>query len=179
MHKANAAERILEMATTSNSAASTIGDLLEESSHRSVFWFWSSVMRILAVHIGHDLNRCKLKIVGIVFLMLLDILVLSFGLGVLTELFQNFGLNPFLTQNWIGATFQVGVLLLVGWNAASRTEGCELALCIVLTSFMAVLRLIAFRSASHPLIFIWLCVMAGAVFFRYRANVRYRKIQSR
>jgi len=48
MFKADVAEWILSMTTTSERATATAGDLMQESSARGNLWFWSSLLRTTA-----------------------------------------------------------------------------------------------------------------------------------
>ncbi|MGA3098453.1 MAG: hypothetical protein ABSF25_18520 [Bryobacteraceae bacterium] len=65
MRNAATAEWILSL--VSDNAASTVGDLVEESSPRGALWFWSSVLRAAGSHFWRDLSASPWRMVRLAF----------------------------------------------------------------------------------------------------------------
>jgi hypothetical protein len=65
MRNAATAEWILSL--VSDNAASTVGDLVEESSSRGAFWFRASVLRTACSHFWRGLSASPLDMVVLAF----------------------------------------------------------------------------------------------------------------
>jgi hypothetical protein len=68
MHSTHIAEWILGLVTSRDRAASTVGDLVEESSSRGVVWFWSGILRIAASLLWRGVAENPLRLVGVAFI---------------------------------------------------------------------------------------------------------------
>ncbi|MBI5280897.1 MAG: hypothetical protein HY858_04380 [Candidatus Solibacter usitatus] len=147
MRNANAAEWILRLVTTPERAASTTGDLLEEASGRSAFWFWSSTLRTAACHVWKDLWVYRGRMAWLGFSGLLAIWLFTFGVSTLVIVIW-MAVSPYSTDGssfyippWghyrLFATLAIVGPLIAGWDVASRSKGRELAAALALTVALA------------------------------------------
>src|SRR5262245_6897047 len=65
MRKVDAAEWLLSLTTTPERAASTAGDLLEESAVHGTFWFWNRALRTTASLIWTSFTASPLRFAGL------------------------------------------------------------------------------------------------------------------
>jgi hypothetical protein len=199
MPKETAAEWILTLVTTPDRASSTVGDLLEEGSSRGACWFWSSVLRTAASLVWRDLCDAWGRMIWLAFSGVLEFIVVAATLvNIVVMLWMAiwpypYGPNGIYIPPWGFYGLRIAVItvvpLLVGWDAARRSKGRELAAGIALTS--------AFATGSAPDAFltgalvrrmekpypyvqnelvvlcaVGLFVMAGALLYRLRAQRR-------
>src|SRR5262245_48567683 len=82
MRKADIAEWILSFTTTTERAASTVGDLIEDSVPRGATWFWWSVAKTTTSMVWHELIRSPLQMArfGLSAVLIQAILVLPISL---------------------------------------------------------------------------------------------------
>lgn len=179
MHKEALAERMLEMVTASQCAASIVGDLQEESLDQSTLWFWLSLLRIFISHLLQDLRIHWLRMIWLGFSGFLKFLILIIFLEILGS---EKGLIP---ENVIGP-ITYAILPLMGLHLAKRSHGSELAsgfsfICMAWV-FMVLFNLSGMlyaKSAMFLLVMLratpFLCLaIIGAFIYRYRLNVRRR-----
>ncbi|MBI5083989.1 MAG: hypothetical protein HZB13_05255 [Acidobacteria bacterium] len=148
MHSANAAEWVLRLVTSPERAASTVGDLLEESTGRNILWFWTSTLRTAACHVLKDLWVFRGRMAWLAFSGLVEFVLLGMALGMVvirlwTDYFPyQYGPNSTYIPPWgfycIIAAMVTAVPLMVGWEIASRSRGRELAAALALALALAV-----------------------------------------
>ncbi len=203
MPKTALAERILEMVTSSQRAASIIGDLLEEASNRGASWFWLSLLRISTSHLLQDLRLHWLRMIWLGFSGFLECVIV----GILAEQVTLHSHSYFATLRSYSylATAQylvhLCVPILIGWHIAKRSHGHELASGISVISVWWIYRAVEvlpmfwmyrsletllqlqggpFRYFMHAMFLVAplnTLIMLGALLCRFRTNVRYRKLQ--
>ncbi len=178
MLKLTIAERILETITTSSRAASIIGDLLEETSNRSPFWFWCGLLRIFVSLICRDLQVHWLRMIWL-------------GLSGFLELFVMACLFAYCNKLYFAEHTHLGNILFhilgyilpafIGWHVATRSHDHEFpsAIALVFVFCIWVVGGLSLRQAMHTtLISIPFCTLfiVGAFLFRFRVNARNRKM---
>ena len=199
MSKEAVAERMLEMVTTSQRAASIVGDLEEEGSNRSASWFWLNLLRIFVSHLFQDLRAHWLRMIWLGFSeFVIFVIVAIFVVGEIIEVKSYF--KPYLAiAHYLYYVFPI----LLGWHIARRSHGLELASGVSLISvfwiFMAVqvlplfwipagvlpveyvpMQREPFTALMHAMFFVTpfnTLIILGALLWRYRMNVRRRKLQ--
>jgi hypothetical protein len=65
MDRSRIAESILSCALPPERASAVTGDFLEEAGARGGFWFWSSVVRLLASTVWNDWREAPLELTGL------------------------------------------------------------------------------------------------------------------
>jgi hypothetical protein len=194
MSKEAVAERMLEMITTSERAASIVGDLLEETSNRHALWFWFSSLKIFASHLLQDLRNHWLRMIWLGFSEFLGFVIA----GIVVQ-----EILPLRHLPSVPHYLRYAVPILIGWHIARRSRGRELASGISLISviwiFMAVqvlplfwipagvlpvelapMQREPFKTLMHEIIRVAplnAFIILGAIISRYRMNVRDRKLQ--
>ncbi len=202
MLKEAVAERMLEMVTTSQRAASIVGDLLEEASNRSSLWFWLSLVRIFTSHLLQDLQFHWLRMIWLGFSGFLESILLGFFAEWVT-----LHLHSYLaTLNFhpIGdprSYWRLCIPILIGWHVAKRSHGHELASGVSVISVWWIYRAVTvlpmcwmyrsletplqlqggpFRYFMHAMLILAplsTLIIFGAFLCRYRMNARARKLQ--
>ena len=191
MPRADVAERILEMVTTSSRAASIVGDLEEETSNRSASWFWLSLLRIFVSHLFQDLRTHWLRMIWLGFSECVIFVIVLIFVGEIIEGKPYF--KPYLA---IVHYLYLGFPILLGWHAARRSHGRELASGISFVSAWWIVKAIeilvpifwfpaeTLRMRVTILMYSLLrltplnaLIIVGALLCRFRMNVRYRKLQ--
>ncbi len=203
MPKEALAERMLEMVTTSQRAASIIGDLLEEASNRSALWFWFSSLKIFVSHLLQDLRNHWLRMIWLGFSGFLECVIV----GILAEqarLHAYSHLAMLHSYSYLTTTqYLVRRVLpiLIGWHVAKRSHGHELASGFSVISVWWIYRAVEvlpvfwmyrslgtllqlqagpFRYFMHAMLtLVPFCtlIFLGAFFCRYRMNVRCRTVR--
>jgi len=181
MPKEELAERMLEMVTTSQRAASIVGDLLEEASSRSALWFWLSLLRIFISHLLHDLRIHWIRMIWLSFSGFLEFLILMIMLEIL-------GSEKGIIPENVLRPITYAILPLIGLHIAKRSHGSELAsgvafICMAWI-FMVLFNLpgmLYAKSGTFLLVMLRATpflslVIIGASLFRYRMNARRRRL---
>lgn len=139
MRKGDAAEWILSLTTTPERAASTAGDLLQESATRGTAWFWSSLLRTAASMVWHVWADNPLRMAGLAVgaclfngvLFVISIAAIVVGGEVAVEGTKRLGLDVNVlvlasaATKWAGLAAQV----LIGRWLARHAPAQELAAC--------------------------------------------------
>jgi hypothetical protein len=176
MLNATVAEWILSLVTLRDRAASIVGDLLEEIHARGILFMWLGVLRTAFSFVWRDLAASPLTmgrlavwgvlanwIIGASFMMLVSI---SFR--------ESRGSDIEVPSHWaLSAAFVLVTTLfpfLVGGEVARRSNGREIAAAVSMVILSAAIYTAsgmehAFASFSGQA----LCLLAGAVRFRWRA----------
>ena len=189
MPKAALAERMLEMVTTSQRAASIIGDLLEEASNRSALWFWLSLLRIFTSHILQDLRNHWLRMIWLGFSEFVIFVIVAMLLESTTHYYLPSAHYLFY-----------GFPILLGWHLARRSHGRELASGVSLISMFWIYEVVSmlpmfwipvetrsgwglqgnpFTTLMYSMLHVSpfnMLIIVGALLCRFRTNVRYRKL---
>lgn len=141
MCKADAAEWILSLTTTTERAASTAGDLAEEAGSRGTLWFWCRLFRVTACMIwqvwvdapfrmlGLALAACLLNVL---FLAISTVAVLVVGI-VAVDGIKRLGLaaNPEHVIAYAGVAWaSLASQFLIGRWLARRAPGKEIPACL-------------------------------------------------
>jgi hypothetical protein len=122
------AQLILSLATTPDRAASTVGDLIEESDTRGSLWFWSSVLRTACSLCWRDFCSAPLRMIwlglwGFVATLEVTFITLFVGSAILAGV-----PNPVPLWFWALEAISCAVAsALAGWEVAKRSKGRELA----------------------------------------------------
>ncbi len=128
MRRAQIAQSILELVTTKDRAASTVGDLVEESQAHNALWFWAAITRIVASSIWGDFRAalCKVLVLALVaYPLSLSIVLLIAGVyGVVLE-FATLGQPPHPS---VMRGIELAAAFFVGRWAARRVPGREIAI---------------------------------------------------
>ncbi len=185
MPKITVAERVLETVTTSDNASSIVGDLLEEASNKSRFWFWLGVLRIFASHLFCDLRNHWLRMTWLGFSEFLGFLIVLIAIAIMCSHVAPGGF-PVLVNHILSN----GLLILTGWHVARRSHGSELAsgLAFVCMGSIYMGAMLLTATQREPLTMVLFKtlkyafgsappVIIGVFVFRYRAKTRYRKQQ--
>ena len=182
MRNAATAEWILSL--VSDNAASTVGDLVEESSSRGAFWFWASVLRTACSHFWRGLSASPLDMVVLAFWGVLAkwIFLAAFVMPMLA-------VHRYWTPTWeLPFLTVLGYAVpsfLVGRSVARRSNGRELPAAFAVLTLKAVLYVLELQLSAmqvrrigqpYPGIehaFAVLCieslfVVAGATVYRFR-----------
>ncbi len=200
MPDAAAAEWILKLVTTPERAASTVGDLLEETEEKPV-WFWGGVVRIALSYVRQDLVVYWPRMVWLAFSGFLEAWILATAFGMIWIPFwmavwpHNVGPNAVYVPPWTFYAMIFAMLtaipFLTGWDVARRSRGRELAATVALTCVSGIVFVchvlrsgVLARRFENPYPYernslTWfcasvLCMMAGAILFRIRANANAR-----
>lgn len=189
MRNAAAAEWILSLVVAPDRAASTVGDLVEETSSRGTRWFWSSLLRTAFSHFCYDLRISPLRTVGLAFwgLGASWILGLLFAASVGMVRVKFVHSVPHWEPSLALVLVVIAAPLLAGWEVARRSAGRDLpaafAVAAMLAAFyVASLYLSAMQEVrrigipwpgmQYAFTVFWvkaLCVIAGAILFRRRS----------
>lgn len=149
MPSATAAQWILELVTTPERAAAITGDLLEESSRRHPVWFWLSLLRIAAAHIGRDLRAAPGLMLWLCVWGILELLSLTTLFGLIWILLWMKVAPP--PSPWIfypsTLIFATALPLFVGWDIARRSKSRELAAAL---AFLILVTLLAAAQSLAP-----------------------------
>ncbi len=129
MPSATAAQWILKLVTTPERAAAITGDLLEVSSRRHPVWFWLSLLRTAAAHIGQDLCSAPVQMLWLCIWGILELLSLTTLFGLIwLLLWMKVVPSP---SPWIfypsSLIFATALPLFVCWDIARRSKSRELA----------------------------------------------------
>jgi len=182
------AERILETVTTSSRASSIAGDLLEESSNRSLLWFWLSVLKIFASHVCHDLqiHWRRMIWIGVSGTLKYFILISIAAFVTAMLIFTYDSINKRPPDDWL--FFIILIIwvyiaqILTSWHIAKRSHGFELAasvsfaavswifpnLFLLLNHIPPVMTMRSIADSALPI--------AIAFWFRYRTNKHNRNL---
>jgi hypothetical protein len=146
MRSARIGEWILSLVTTSERAAATVGDLLENGV--SVVWFWASILSTMAALLWRDVvsdprRMTRLAVIGYLYQFLLLaaaflLLAVALVIGVLVAgaLGVIDAQHPPAIQNWsiagpLSWVLAMIVQFVVGRWLAKRSPGQELAPCLM------------------------------------------------
>ncbi len=150
MPKTHIAERILDLVTNRDRAASTAGDLTEAAASRGTVWFWSSLLRTAVSHLWRNMAEQPARLAGLAFLGLALYIAIDFlfaGLSGLAFFFaiqrsgNHLQIHSIGWQLWFTAPVAVSSLL-VGFMLAVWARGRELAACAVFAILIAVYNLV-------------------------------------
>jgi hypothetical protein len=159
MRKARIAEWILSLVTTSERAASAVGDLMEDVAGRGALRFWASVSHLAISLLFRDLAANPVRMAGLGALgLLIEVLLiaavgLSIGILVFAAMLALWGLGldePQQLASWLSTapSTQPGGLVVyavmswalvvlvqfqVGRVLARKSPGRELAPCVAMT----------------------------------------------
>jgi len=196
MPKEAVAERMLEMVTTSQGAASIVGDLLEDASSRHALWFWFSSLKIFASHLLQDLRNHWLRMIWLGFS---EFVIYAIGIVfIVGEIIE--GKSYFRHYVPIVQYLLFGFPILLGWHIARRSHGLELASGLSLSSVFWIYKTVEmlpifwmpveklpmrlqgnhFTMLMHSMLLMTpfnTLIILGALFCRFRTNARYRKLQ--
>ena len=178
MRSVHIAERILALVTTPDRAASTVGDLTEQSATRGMPWFWSGLFRTAASLLWRDVAENPARVTGLAFLCLgvgigLDLLFacltgIAFS-GVALSSGHPLHVESLGWRIWF-ATPMLVCPLFIGWMLARRAPGREMAACLVFAVLVSIYNLVPMLGDnggfSNPLCI--LLVLAGAAWGRSR-----------
>ncbi len=124
------AQLILSLATTPDRAATTVGDLLEESDTRGSLWFWSSVLGTVGSLCWRDFRSAPLRIIGVGLWGSFAAPILAAAPTILLSLGLANGFPgapvPFMWSLFLVVS-EVIAAIIVGWDVAQRSKGRELA----------------------------------------------------
>ena len=81
MRRAGLAQWILSLATTPDRSATTVGDVLEQSSTLGILWFWSSVVRTACSLCWRDLCSAPRRLAWLGLRGWLESLVFEYAFG--------------------------------------------------------------------------------------------------
>ncbi len=155
MRRATVAQLILSLATTPDRAATTVGDLLEESATRGSLWFWSSVLGTAGSLCWRDFRSAPLRMLWLGFWGWLASLFYGAApwalVGVLVFLAVRIGPDPNPPTNplllWpLAIASEIFGAIWAGWEVAKSSKGRELAAAFSVTFMVA---------ASYVLISYW------------------------
>lgn len=163
----NLAQLILSLATTPDRAASTVGDLLEESAPpgRGPLWFWSSVLGTACSLWWRDFRSAPLRMLWLglwgtlaaFFWSAAPLAALGFLFLVVVRAVPNPFLNPLSMWPLVIACEILGALL-AGWEVGKSSKGRELAAAFSVTFMIAAFYALAeylsalqLRRYGHPL----------------------------
>jgi hypothetical protein len=196
MPKEAVAEWMLELVTSSQRAASIVGDLLEEASNRHVLWFWFSSLKIFASHLLQDLRNHWLRIIWLGFS---EFAIYAIGaVFIVGEIIEGKSfLRPYAS---ITQYLLFGFPILLGWHIARRSHGLELASGLSLSSVFWIYKIVEmlpmfwvpveklpmslqgnhFTMLMHSMLLMTpfnTLIILGVLFCRFRTNARFRKLQ--
>jgi hypothetical protein len=195
MRKVDVAEWILSFTTTPERAASTAGDLMEDSVSRGSAWFWWSLIRTTASQVWNALTLAPLQMArfGFVAVLIQAILVppIAFvgivgglGLSFLLDVKGSQNSTVILAEGFATVGYAVSHLLIGRW-LGRRAPGREFA---AFNAFILMMRVVviagfaaiawANRTPLHPVdmlmgllspveyFFQMACLLAGAAWAR-------------
>lgn len=143
MRRDSLAQLILSLATTPDRAASTIGDLVEESSTRGSLWFWSNVLSTACSLCWRDFCSAPLRMLGLglwgYFAALFWGIAPLAPIGLLVLVVRpnpNPPTNPLLVVPLLVASEIFGALM-AGCEVAKSSRGRELAAAFSVTFMFA------------------------------------------
>ena len=137
MRNAHIAEWILGLVTSRDRAASTVGDLVEESGPRGRVRFWSGILRIAAALLWRDATENPVRITAVALIGLgIDVAasVLFAGLsGLLFFVVARNGQHVDWNSGWWTIVLDTPTLLMslcIGRMLARLAPGRELSACL-------------------------------------------------
>lgn len=150
MRSAALAEWLLSLVIPPDRAASTVGDLLEESNARGALWFWSGVLRTACSHVWRDLSASPFKMLrlaawGWLANWVLGALLMAAYVIAPSLFLPRLGFH-YEVPSWFNPVFTVMICTVVpflaGLMVARRSEGREMAGVVAVLSLMAALQIV-------------------------------------
>jgi hypothetical protein len=141
MYRAKVAEWLLSLTTSPERAASTAGDLAQESATRGTFWFWRSLVGIAGSLVLREWATRPLRMTGLalaaslintvlfVFSFAAIVVVIEIALGGTRLLGLDWNVDIYIASWWTKASVALSQILIGRW-LARRSPGKELPACL-------------------------------------------------